>query len=421
MKRAFKISGFILLATYLVLLFIHIRLFLFMGRTSIITTLLFYITLTLFSLALVLLLSRFIRYFKSKKKDYILLIIILFSSLFFTELILKYAVKTHQSYLEKNGSFYYHSYYRQVNKENQEYIQGVRKDKVWYKLNYPNFPWIHTTNEFTQVHNINSSGCRDNEFNLNKDTNEYRIIALGDSFTQGVGAPEDSTYPDFLERDLGQLSQRKVISVYNAGNSGSDPFFEFMVLRDKLLDYSPDLIIVALNTSDIEDVILRGGMERFKTDGTVIYRKGPPWEFLYGISYICRHCIHDFLGYNWALIKYEDQEKEFSEAMDLLKVAIDNFHDLSEKANCDLIIVFHPMVWEVENKSFILDTLYKSLRSESDIYSLNLHNYYIERAHLDSSNVYKYYWKIDGHHNSRGYELFARGVAEKIVELQLIK
>jgi lysophospholipase L1-like esterase len=415
-----KKVGYFLFLVYLVMLFIHLKL-LFNGQISIITTLLFYITLVLFFLAVIYLLSRVSRYILKKKADYILLIIVLFSSLFVTELILKYGVKTHQSYLEKNGYFFYYSYHWQINKENRNYLNGQRQEKVWYKLNYPGIPWTHSTPEFIQVHNINSSGCRDGEFSINKEPDEYRIIALGDSYTQGVGAPEDSTYADFLERDLSPQFPDKKIVVYNAGNSGSDPFFEYMVLRDKLMIYSPDLVIVAINSSDLQDVSIRGGMERFKPDGTVQYRKGPRWEVLYGISYIFRHIIHDFLAYDWNLVKYKDQKVVLAQISLLLKDSVDRFKVLADEKGFDLMIVFNPTDWEVKTRALILDTLYQSVRLNPDIISLNLNDYYINKAGLDSSNVQDYYWQVDLHHNSKGYELFARGVAEKIVATGLIK
>ncbi len=59
--------------------------------------------------------------------------------------------------------------------------------------------------------------------------------------------------------------------------------------------------------------------------------------------------------------------------------------------------------------------------NNNGISNLNLLDYYINIEGLNKNSVSEYYWKIDGHHNSKGYELFANGVIwelEKIYSLE---
>ena len=65
------------------------------------------------------------------------------------------------------------------------------------------------------------------------------------------------------------------------GVSGSDPWYAYTQLRYQLLPLHPTHVIMAVNGTDITDIIFRGGMERFHADGTTHYRKGPVVEFFF--------------------------------------------------------------------------------------------------------------------------------------------
>ena len=80
----------------------------------------------------------------------------------------------------------------------------------------------------------NSLGFREKEIAKEKKDSCYRIIVLGDSYAEGVGAHYDSTWPNFLSRLLNENCQKN-FEVINSGVSGSDPYYEYVLLRDKLL------------------------------------------------------------------------------------------------------------------------------------------------------------------------------------------
>jgi hypothetical protein len=50
-------------------------------------------------------------------------------------------------------------------------------------------------------------------------------MVFGDSFTEGVGTSQDSTWPELLENNL-RLSTNHNIEVMNFGSNGSDPIKE---------------------------------------------------------------------------------------------------------------------------------------------------------------------------------------------------
>jgi hypothetical protein len=63
-----------------------------------------------------------------------------------------------------------------------------------------------------------------------------------------------------------------------AGVAGSDPFYEYRLLVDKLLACQPDLVMTVVNVSDVIDVIVRGGKDgrNVLAHGLPLYPAGLP-------------------------------------------------------------------------------------------------------------------------------------------------
>jgi hypothetical protein len=406
-------------AVYIILMIYHSFLF-YEGDSSIITTFLFYISLFLISAGVIGVLSRFFQFFRQRKKEFLLVFATLFCSLFMVELYLKYINGTYKGYPEKNGEFYFHSYYRQINQQNWLYFIGNRKEKPWYWWQSPGIRYDIRKTEFCYEHRINSAGARDREFTVNKLPGEYRIITIGDSYTEGIGTAQDSTYPRFLERDLRQHYPERKISVYNCGASGSDPVYEYILLKDKLLKYSPDLVIMAVNSTDIQDVWVRGGMERFNKDGTTSYRTPPVWEPIYCLSYICRHIVHDLYGYNWMFIKEKDMRPTLLRCMADIRNSIERVSELSEKYNFRLLLILHPSQYEVGAGMFPIGRLSSLLVNNKNIEILSLFDRFANSEKTGGSAPNTYFWQIDGHNTAKGYEFFASGAANKIIGMKWI-
>jgi lysophospholipase L1-like esterase len=282
----------------------------------------------------------------------------------------------------------------------------------------------YTRPEFAYFRKINSLGLCEQEIAVEKPTHEYRIIALGDSYTEGVGTNYNFTWVKMAEKRLAANVENKKITTINAGISGSDPYYEYILLKEKLLPFDPDLVVVVTNGSDVEDIIIRGGMERFRPDGSVVTsRKKPDWEWLYGISYIFRHVIHDVLKYDWLFIKAGDFESEQFRAAEKIKLAIDEFAGLSEKHGFDLLVVAHPRMREVEMEEYDgvgFSNLISTLKKEQGIHFVDLLDYFKVNNLMTKENASDFYWPIDRHFNSKGYEFMGNAIADKILELKLI-
>jgi hypothetical protein len=103
---------------------------------------------------------------------------------------------------------------------------------------------------------INSDGLRDREHSKAKPADTVRIAVLGDSFSEAMHVPIEQTFWSLLERKLQECNAfpGKKVEVINFGVSGYGTAQELMTLRQKVWDYSPDLVVLAFTTyNDIYD------------------------------------------------------------------------------------------------------------------------------------------------------------------------
>jgi len=95
---------------------------------------------------------------------------------------------------------------------------------------------------------INSQGLRDDEVPYQKPPEEYRILALGDSFTVELEVEKEQVWTEVLEE---LLNTERAAQVINAGTRGYGSDQEYLFLREEGLKYSPDLVLVAFFVNDV--------------------------------------------------------------------------------------------------------------------------------------------------------------------------
>lgn len=100
----------------------------------------------------------------------------------------------------------------------------------------------------------NSLGFRGPEITMPKPADTCRIIALGDSITDGFYVENENTYPYQLEQIL--RNEGKKVDVVNAGRGWSAIDVEFEMLRRFCMPLQPDLVVLTFVSNDIEE--LRG-------------------------------------------------------------------------------------------------------------------------------------------------------------------
>ena len=130
---------------------------------------------------------------------------------------------------------------------------------------------------------INSDGLRDREHPKAKPAGTVRIAVLGDSFSEAMHVPMEQTFWSLLERKLQECDAfpGKKVEVINFGVSGYGTAQELMTLRQKVWDYSPDLVVLAFTTyNDIYDN--SRALSRTEEVPYFVYRNG---ELTYDASF----------------------------------------------------------------------------------------------------------------------------------------
>jgi hypothetical protein len=277
-----------------------------------------------------------------------------------------------------------------------------------------------TTPEFSSVRSINSLGFADKEFEKRTDSSEIRILTLGDSFTFGDGAPEDSSYPAILQTILHARFPDRKITVFNAGTCGSDPVFGYMAYTHLLKDVvAPDIIIQAFHAQDVtEDFIVRGGFERYTTDSTMKFDGVKfHWGLLYRFSHLSRLYFKNYCGYNEFFINNRVRDEAVPKNIQLMR-EVEQKWNKELKTGQRFFFMLHPDPIEIENNKYTANfqkVLAAIERDRGRLGVIDFRKWLVDDYHISRPDIYDIYWKKDGHHNPRGYSLMALSVADGLM------
>lgn len=223
-------------------------------------------------------------------------------------------------------------------------------DERGYRL-VENYEFTHRTSEFSVPVRINAEGLRDREYPRERDPRVFRILALGDSFTFGVGVRSEDTYPKVLEGLLNGSSAargRTTYEVVNAGVEGYGPEQEYASLKGLLGRYQPDLVIVGLYSNDVADTM--AGIRRPRGFGQ---HRVYVLEYLKGVKFHLRSLLNRFKDPTMLLEIYQDRySPEFERALRRTRELLAKIRDASRSAGAETLVVLIPMCLEVERSQW---------------------------------------------------------------------
>lgn len=111
--------------------------------------------------------------------------------------------------------------------------------------------WVETKNYVK----INSAGFRDREHSKEKPANTLRIAVIGDSFSEARQVSMGDAFWSVMEREIqNRAPEGRKIEVLNFGVGGYGTVEELLTLRQRVWEYSPDIVLLAVCTyNDITD------------------------------------------------------------------------------------------------------------------------------------------------------------------------
>lgn len=132
-------------------------------------------------------------------------------------------------------------------------ICGVEDPVLKFK-GKPNSECTSRTPEWNIKFRLNSFGLHGPETTLEKPEGVYRILFLGDSFTQGYGVEENKAFPRLVEKQLNDhYKGRTKIEIINAGVPNYSPLIEYLYLKNEGLKFNPDLVILEFDLTDFSN------------------------------------------------------------------------------------------------------------------------------------------------------------------------
>lgn len=202
------------------------------------------------------------------KSNLFVALISLVVSLFFAELVLR-------AFASQNESTNPHQLFCEYDP-----LLGWRKT--------PHAEGRHITPEYDIVEKMNSHGIRGPEYPLEKDSGEYRILVLGDSFAEGYTVDFEELFSEKMKARLNADCPGKY-EVINSGTGGWSTDQELLYFENHGAEYQPDLTILFFCTNDpwynIQPKYWRGSKPLFVMDGDSLRLTNVPVPTLSDLSF----------------------------------------------------------------------------------------------------------------------------------------
>lgn len=335
-------------------------------------------------------------------------------------------------------------------------ITRLDSDKVYeYK---PGIESVLRRQEFYTHVEINSEGWRDKVYSIEKPNNTKRIAIVGDSFVFGFGVEQNETFVKILERKLNDNFDGN-FEVMNFGESAYGTEQEYFVVKDDVLKYKPDLIVLAFSPNDLKENV-KYNLFDVKDNSLV---RNPPREIsaslkirnfiswhshLYSLFYfavIDNQNLRNFLikihllnepfkepSTDFDSLVYQNSDNaDFSHSMNKTLLLIDEINRMAKNQSATPAIFIIPAKEQVDknemdkyakkyqldpsklNITLTQDALKSSLKKENIIVMDPLPRF------VKSNTNNSFYYSIDSHWNKKGHELAAALLYESLINSKL--
>ena len=287
------------------------------------------------------------------------------------------------------------------------------------------------TNEFDFDYQYNSMGFRDVEHGFEKPSGVFRILGLGDSFTEGAGVDFRSTYLYRLEEMLNSRGgNHPRVEIIKAGIGGYGAKPERLLLQYYGVKYHPDLILVGLLTNDIWDAFTDLD-DKASDDGFLLTYEarqlGSVGKWLYLHSYFCRTFLARYVGYKihqklnitWDEIWGPSEKRD--KAWKMIESEYSKMSAIARKMNSEIAFIFIPQ--EPDPVNGYGGKGYRAFPSnELEAWCRRNSRPFIDvmpamRVALATGPLF---YKKDGHCNAAGYRVIAESLYSELTKDHLV-
>lgn len=285
----------------------------------------------------------------------------------------------------------------------------------------------------------NADGFRNTE---PVDPHAYRIVAIGHSLTFGPYVANEDTYPAWTENFLRLGNAAKPVQVLNAGFSGYTVRDRLLYVREKLVAFKPDLVLIAVDKLDGKDQ--RGPMPRAVVEQLESQRSRPLDSRSRFWSVVARHSalfrlVHSALwenkgagesGRHQVYLPDRFPPVDFAEGSADKKYAAD-FREIVRRlcdAGSEVVIVNLPSFDDFQQDDSFVSPALKIARGISERLNLPLidvRSVFKKAASLEALFLMRHdplteKNEGDPHYSRYGNLLAGRAVADELLRLKLI-
>jgi lysophospholipase L1-like esterase len=247
----------------------------------------------------------------------------------------------------------------------------------------------------------NALGFRDEPFPIEKPDGELRIMALGDSFTYGMGARLETTWAQVLEQRLRQ-ERSSPVEVINAGFAAGSHYPPGYLdwLRSDGMAFEPDILILGfcLNDMSIDIPMLS-------------YARVDPQPWLGGRSRLLNHFQRNVAQRKAASVSadFTDTVTRDDSTWRQTQAALVEMRDFLAERGCRFVVAVFPMLSQLgENYPYLgLHTMVNEVCAANAIEYVDL---LPQVRGLDERTLWAD--RKDQHPNRLGHRLLAEGIFE---------
>lgn len=213
---------------------------------------------------------------------------------------------------------------------------------VW---NYYPVAFIKPNQNLYTIH-IDSDGFRGPQITKDKPDNTYRIFVVGGSTAFGWGSTSDeTTISGYLQQDFDNTHLNSKVQVINAGVGGTFSLVEAEYVKNKLLTYHPNMIIVYDGVNDIvtsSRALNQIQINESLTDKLVVLYK--EYFTFYKTPQILQLVINDIKSRTQSQVTQILDKSTVTEKATMWKDNWEVICDLGKKEGFDTIITIQPFL-----------------------------------------------------------------------------
>lgn len=345
---------------------------------------------------------------------------------------------------------------------NQTYLLDFYQDRsfrtpnqYWKNWHYTNASTRQKADCFDAIYTSNEYGMRATTF---RDSADFTIALLGDSFVEGYGEPDDSIFPTLLDSLTG-----KKVEILNFGMSGGfGTIHEVAQYENFARHFKPDLVILCyLNYNDVHDNIkaIREGLISKELEFT--YPKGtfedvlkeinrkdqpPPLPAIVKYSYVLKmahrgkRAFHSFmqtatntrLNFNIYLANTYNPEavRQLQKGYDIASVSLSKLAKMTKADSAELLVINLPDPYQVDKNwiartekeySVKLDPTFPNqvIQNICDGLDIRYYDMYPNAVRYIDENQIKFPYfshDCDNHPNPAGHRYLAENIYNYLVQ-----